>query len=244
MSEEVTIIVLSCNGLDVTKRFLNDLYRFTNNFKIIMVDNGSYDGTQEFLGSFSSEHDNMTYVSNTVNRGIIDGRNQGYEIYQEMDEQSDYICFLDNDQFVKEGWLEQHISVLVESKADLVGVEAWQMTPDYRPVRKCTRPNEAWTYVGCGGMLMKSEVPDTIGMFDPQFNPCYFEDPDFCFRAREEDFVLAWNYKARILHLAHQTLGKNPNKMRLFQKSHKKMLDKWRHKKWRMLKQVTVDSLK
>jgi len=244
MEEHTSIIVLSHNALDVTKRFLSDLYAYTENFTLIMIDNGSSDDTPEYLSKFAENHDNMVLVLNDANEGVIGGRNQGYEIFKTLNKESKYLCILDNDQFVQKGWLEQHAAVMEESNAHLVGVEAWQMSTTFRPMHKCTRPSEPWVYLGCGGMLMKTEVPAKIGMFDEQFNPCYFEDPDFCFRARQSDFRLAWNYKARIIHLPHQTLGKNPKKMQLFHKSHKKFLDKWRGNKWRMLLQDSVDALK
>jgi len=79
-----------------------------------------------------------------------------------------------------------------------VGCEAWQMLPpgrqsgkfftgtevidrSYYPFRKCIKPDETFTYIGCGGTLIKRSVYDKIGLFDEQFSPAYFEDPDFCY---------------------------------------------------------------
>ena len=76
------------------------------------------------------------------------------------------------------------------------------------PVKKVEDIRDYFTYVGCGGMLMKRRVPEKIGIFDTRFNPAYFEDPDFSFRAHQAGFKIGWNIAAKLVHLPHQTLGK------------------------------------
>jgi len=243
MANKAAIIVLSHNGLDVTKKFLKHLYRYTDDFTLIMIDNGSSDESPEYLGEFSDDHDNMLFIANDENLGVIGGRNHGWSIYQTLDDKPPYLGFLDNDQFVEDGWLDQHLNVLDQSHAHVVGVEAWMLSTTFRPMHRCKRFGEPWSYVGCGGMFMKKEVPEDISMFDPQFNPCYFEDPDFCFRARRAGYRLAWNYKARVTHLPHQTLGKNPKRMQLFQKSHAKFFEKWKGSRFTPQRQHAVEAL-
>jgi len=238
------IVVLNYNGIDVTKKFFSHLYEHTENFHVIIIDNGSDDGSVEYLSDLSSNKDNITLVCNDSNLGVIGGRNQGFNIYQSLADRPSYLSYLDNDQFVQSGWLQHHHDVLEQSNADVVGVEAWLMSNSFLPMRQCKRPTEPWTYVGCGGMLMKGEIPMKIGMFDEQFNPCYFEDPDLCFRVLDAGYKLCWNYKARLIHIPHQTLGKNPKRMELFKRSHEKFRNKWRGKKVRPMRQHSVDALK
>jgi GT2 family glycosyltransferase len=209
-SAKVDIILLSFNGLDISKTFLNCLYENTSeaDFNLIWIDNGSTDGTPCFLQEFSANRHNMALVLNEKNAGVIDGRNQGFAMLQELlAVQSEYIICLDNDQFVREDWLEHHFKVL-QRGYDLVGVEAWQMSRTFLPIRKIERVGEWFNYVGCGGCLISRKVTDKIGLYDPRFNPSYFEDPDFCFSAVEAGFKIGWNDKAKITHLPHQTLGK------------------------------------
>lgn len=230
MHPQIAIIVLSYNGLNVTKKFLNDLYNNTENFSIIMIDNGSTDGTKEYLLDFAKNHHNMLLTLNENNAGVINGRNQGYAIYKTMNNKPDLFMFLDNDQYVQKGWLEQHYDVMEHGAFDIVGVEAWLLNSVCFPVRQCKRPSDSFSYVGCGGMLIKSGVPEKIGMFDSSFNPCYFEDPDFCYRCRNEGFKIGWNYKPKLVHLAHQTLGLNRQRMENFKKSHAYFCSKWQKK--------------
>lgn len=240
---KTAIIVLSYNGVDITKKFLKHLYDFTENFLLVMIDNGSTDGSASYLGEFAAEHDNVVFVANDTNLGVICGRNYGYDVYRRLLDRPQYLCFLDNDQFVQPGWLSHHFKVMEQSKAQIVGVEAWLMNSNFRPIHQCKHTGDPFTYIGCGGTLMSSEVTDTIGMFDPQFNPCYFEDPDFCFRAVDAGFRLAWNSRAKLIHLPHQTLGKNPRRAQNFQSSHQKFCAKWKRRRVFPQRQPLVEAL-
>lgn len=226
----VDIILLSYNGKEVSRTFLDRMYENTaeQDFNLIWIDNGSSDGTVELLQQFCDSHRNMALVLNEQNAGVIDGRNQGYQmLYDLTPDNADHLMFLDNDQYVREGWLDHHFSVL-NNRYDMVGVEAWQMSRTFLPIRKIERAGEWFNYVGCGGSLISRKITDKIGMYDPQFNPSYFEDPDFCFRAVAEGFKIGWNIKARITHLPHQTLGKlGAEKEKRFISSLLKFRAKW-----------------
>jgi GT2 family glycosyltransferase len=240
---KTAILVLTHNACEVTERFLRFLYDYTSDFYLILVDNGSTDNTVDFLSKFAKEKDNINLTLNKTNLGVINGRNFAYEIYLKDPNKAEYLCFLDNDQFVQKGWLEHHFEVLEQSEADVVGVEAWRLSKTFKPVEHVKKITSPWSYIGCGGMLMKAKVPGTIGLFDPQFNPCYFEDPDFAFRVIDAGFKLAWNSKARVIHLPHQTLGKNPNKLKNFLQSYAKMAAKWKGRKFRDMIQPQVKAL-
>jgi GT2 family glycosyltransferase len=229
--KKVDIIVLSNNGLETTKDFLNLLYKNTNekDFRLIWIDNGSTDGTVDFLKTFFENRNNVVAISSEDNLGVVDGRNLGY-YYSTCTsiKKSDFLLYLDNDQFVSDGWLEQHFSVL-NMGYDIVGVEAWRMNKIFVPTEKIESINKDFNYVGCGGMLIKREVTKKIGMFDTRFNPSYFEDPDFVMRAYDAGFKIGWNYKSKIIHMPHQTLGKLPQdeKMKRFNNSWKEFRKKW-----------------
>jgi O-antigen biosynthesis protein len=240
---KTAVLVLNYNGLELTKKFFTHLYRGTENFSVIMVDNGSTDGSVEYLSKLAIEKSNFFFSASDKNLGVINGRNYAYELFQLQSEPIPYLIHLDNDQFVQPGWLDQHFEVMQQSNAQMVGVEAWLMNSGFSPIRQCKKLSDPWTYIGCGGTLMSVEVPDKIGMFDTRFNPCYFEDPDFCFRAIEAGFKMAWNSKAKITHLAHQTLGKRTDRMIHFKNSHKKLREKWQGKTFRPQRQPFVSAL-
>jgi hypothetical protein len=241
---ELDLIVLSHNGIETTKKFLDHFYKFTDNkfCRLIWIDNGSSDGSVEFLKDFFAQKlKNYVLHFSKENLGVIGGRNLGYNISQMINGRGElfpYLMFLDNDQYVEEGWLEHHLSVLNKGY-DMIGVEAWKLSDAFLPILKIPNINYDFSYVGCGGMLIRREVTNRIGIFDEQFNPAYFEDPDFNFRSHDAGFKIGWNCKAKIIHFPHQTLGKmdQTNKHKKLMDSYTKFINKWKHRKPTILKQ-------
>ncbi len=177
----VSIIVLCHNAAEVTKTFFSHLYNNTPKelFHVVVVDNASTDSTLDFLTSFLDNKDNSSIVLHSENLGVINGRNFGYNIIPAC-ASSEFVIFIDNDQFVADGWLEQHMAVINHGYG-LVGVEAWTLNRSLMPSKRILSLDQSFNYVGCGGMIIRQEVIRSIGLFDESFNPAYFEDPDFCY---------------------------------------------------------------
>lgn len=227
-----TVVVLSYNNKSVTEKFIELLFANTPKFKLIMIDNGSTDGTVEYLDSTLSVSGNpyfadghVTFVANQENLGVIGGRNMGFTLYQS--DPTEFLCFLDNDQFVGKGWLAQYHEFMNANNLDIAGADAWLMDSSFMPRVNCKKQGDPYSYVGCGGMMMRKKVVDEVGIFDERFNPAYFEDPDYNFRARQKNFRIGWNLNAKITHLPHQTLGKNEKRMKIFAESFNKFQKKW-----------------
>lgn len=231
----IDIILLSFNGIETTKNFLDRFYKHTdvNKVRLIWVENGSTDGSKEFLSEFCKNNSNFILSDGDENLGVIGGRNHGKKVSDYLSDKyfpSKYIMMLDNDQFVQPDWLEDHIGFLEKNNLDLIGVEAWIMNQGFLPIKKLDRPGGVFHYVGCGGSLFKREIVEKIGMYDEQFNPAYFEDPDFCFRSLDAGYKIGCNFGAKITHLPHQTLGKlnAQEKNKRFTDSMRKFREKWK----------------
>src|SRR4051812_17435563 len=71
----VAIIILTWNGLEYTKRCLSTLRGCTEHptYEVIVVDNGSQDGTLEYLRTLPW----IKLITNPVNAGFVMGNNQG-----------------------------------------------------------------------------------------------------------------------------------------------------------------------
>jgi GT2 family glycosyltransferase len=221
----ISILVLTFNEIDKTKEFLNELYKNTkSSFNIVIVDNGSSDGTADFLKKI--EYDNIIIHYNKENRGIIEGRNQAYRILKNNFHMIDKIIFLDNDQFVKKDWDNYYLN-LFSSGYDFVGIEAWKMKPNFYPYYRIKSLEDDFNYIGCGGMMIKNEIIENIGLFDVQFSPFYFEDPDLCFRAYQKGYKIGWCQEKIIEHQKHNLtlLG---NRKKVFFRNLNRFYKKWR----------------
>ncbi|PLL70465.1 hypothetical protein CWN62_29695, partial [Klebsiella pneumoniae] len=72
----VTIYIPTYNRLELLKRALNSVVNQTyKNLEIIVVDDNSSDGTQEFLKNFSKKDPRVSYILKTDNSGACVSRN-------------------------------------------------------------------------------------------------------------------------------------------------------------------------
>ena len=85
---KLSVITLTLNKLEYTKKFIKSLQKYTKDFELIIVDNGSTDGTVEYLESL----DFIKLIKNSENKGFSAGNNQGIAIAE-----GEYIGFLNND---------------------------------------------------------------------------------------------------------------------------------------------------
>ena len=202
MTDKIDIILLTHNDIFNTKGCIENIYHFTSNFNLVILDNYSQDGTVDFLENLKKEKDNLILSLSKENLGCIKGRNIAYG----LSNKSEYVIFLDNDQFVTKGWVKSYFSY-IDNGFDIIGFEGWQMKKDFYPQRRSCI-SEEFNYVGCGGMFLKREVIEKIGLFDEDFGMLYFEDPDFCWRANEAGYKICWNEHNKIHHKPYKLLNR------------------------------------
>lgn len=230
------VIILTYNGIENTKKCIPNLFSHTKNFNLILVDNGSTDGTQDYIKQLSRLESNVKFIQNTSNRGVAGGRNDGLKASK-----SDYCVCLDNDQYVGENWLND-LFFFLEKGFDTCGVDAWQMNmPNhfrpYFPKKHCLSKYDIPDYVGGGGHLIPRHIFEKYDFFDEKYMPFYYEDTDFYFKLARDGLKTFWNCKHNIQHQEHSSRS-NFNKAEQFRKSYKLFVDTWMPFFPRPLKQV------
>ncbi len=194
-----SIIILAHNQLECTKKCIESIEQSTpERHELILVDNGSTDGTTEFLQTYAHNHNHVRLILNKSNLGFAAGNNLGID-----QSKGEYIMFLNNDVVVTEGWLGK-LTDLLNRYPDLgmVGpvsnsVSGPQLVMDIPYGEDLVKMKEfASTYsqdhageirhvlrlVGfC--LLVRKEVLDLIGGFDNNYMSGNFEDDDLCLRS-------------------------------------------------------------
>jgi len=92
-----SIIIPVYNNFQYTKLAIESIRKYTKNFKLIIVDNGSLDETE----ILRSDKD-LTYIRNSENLGFAKACNIGANKAN-----GEFILFLNNDVVVTPGWLEK-----------------------------------------------------------------------------------------------------------------------------------------
>lgn len=182
---KLSVITLTYNKLEYTKKFVESLYKYTKDFELIIVDNGSTDGTVEYLKNLKG----IKTIFNTGNLGFSKGNNQGIEIAE-----GEYIGFLNNDILLYPNWFEECEKVFEKENAAFVSPR--HVNPHYDNTNKNSyikyfqsKFNYAVPYeksfdecvFSC--VLTKKNVLNEIGIFDEIYTPAFFEDNDIKYRA-------------------------------------------------------------
>jgi GT2 family glycosyltransferase/glycosyltransferase involved in cell wall biosynthesis len=107
--QKVSIIILTHNAFEYTVKCIESIFSHTKElFELIVVDNGSTDGTLEYLESEARGRgpgDQIKIIKNKENLGFAAGNNQGMAAAR-----GNYILLMNNDIVVTPGWLERMIS--------------------------------------------------------------------------------------------------------------------------------------
>ena len=196
----VSILILTHNALPFTRRCIDSVQRHTTvPHEIIFVDNGSTDGTVEYLRDLTQRRDNYRLIENADNVGFARGNNQAIAAARGA-----YVLLLNNDVIVTEGWLDRLIDAaesdpsigivgpttnstsgpqaLTDVGYDIRSLDGLQEFAARRAHGQAGARTAFWRAVGfC--MLVRREVIDAIGGLDSRFGRGNFEDDDFCVRA-------------------------------------------------------------
>lgn len=216
---KVSIIVLNWNNFKDTKECLESLEKISYpNHEIIVVDNGSTDGSSKEIQKIFPQY---IYIYNDSNLGFTGGNNVGMK--HAVKTGADYIFWINNDMIVDKGFLELLVETMKNEKAGLVGPAIYYYSQreklcgggiylnfwktKIKGYKFTGKLREVDALSGC--FLIKKQVIDKIGCFyEPYF--FNFEEFDYCLQARKAGFKIFCEPKSKIWHKVGVTLGKTP----------------------------------
>ena len=239
---KATLIVLAWNRWDLTKRCLDTLRKTDlTGAEVLVVDNGSEDETPEALKAYGW----LRVSRNPSNLGFVRGNNAGIAA---ADPDSDIVLLNNDMEFEQEDWL-QRLRDCAHSTPDAGVVGCRLRLPDQKLLHAGTfiLPDSMWgQQIGClqkdvgqftstrevEGIVfacayIRREVIERIGALSEDFQS-YFEDTDYCFRAREAGFRVLVCGDVTLVHREHgSTEGDDGRFMEIFQASREKFRKKW-----------------
>jgi GT2 family glycosyltransferase len=226
VTTKVSIIILNWNGLEDTIECLESLKKMTYpNYEVIVVDNGSKGDDalvlQEEFGDY------IHLIQNDKNCGYTGGNNIAIR-YVMNHSAPDYFLILNNDTIVAPDFLGQMIKV-AESDASIgiAGPKVYYYDFPDRSQSVGARINMRTSQTSaaatkqidtgqCGGeqavdyvsgccLLIKKELIQKVGLFDESYF-CYWDENDYCFRAKEAGYRVVCIPEAKMWHKAPMNL--------------------------------------
>lgn len=205
---KLSIITLLHNKLEYTKKYIESLYKYTKDFELILVENGSTDGTLEYIKSL--KYENIKTIINKENLGFSKGNNQGIDIAE-----GEYIGFLNNDILLYPNWFEECEKVFQKENAAFVSPRQINPYIDNTNEKKYIsyfkklnfRKSYEKSLSDCAFscVLTKHNIIDNLKGFDESYTPAFFEDDDFKCRAIEAGYNIYTCNKVCFFHFGSVT---------------------------------------
>lgn len=230
----ISIVIPSLNKLAYTRRCLDSLLLTAGvEFEFVIVDNGSADGTAEYLLDFrwrtAAAGIPTTVLFNDRNVGACTARNQAIGLCRGSE-----IAFLDNDIVLRDRrWLTvlretlysddriamvtpkllfpfppyniEHVGIAISpnGRVGYPGRNASKDDPAY-----ATRRELQGSASAC--ILVKRSVLDEVGGFDEVYNPVQFEDLDLEYRMKARGYTLVYEPAVEMYHFENVTTDNTP----------------------------------
>ncbi|HVC36214.1 MAG TPA: glycosyltransferase family 2 protein [Candidatus Dormibacteraeota bacterium] len=220
---KIAVVVLNWNGKESLAACLESLLVQSMPATVIVVDNGSTDGSLEFL---NSNYPQVDVVVNKKNLGFAGGVNSGIARAQEL--AVDYLALLNNDATAEQDWLAGLVDCLNSNSR--VGIATCKLldakgehidsTGDYYtnwglPYPRGRGEDDLTKYdhltsvfaASGGASLFRMSMLQQIGLFDQDFF-AYYEDVDISFRAQLAGWKIAYVPSAVVYHQIGATSSK------------------------------------
>jgi GT2 family glycosyltransferase len=219
----VTVVIPVWNGADVIAGCLRDLYANSGDLlhSVVAVDNASPDDS---VAQIEALFPQVQIVRSSFNLGFGGGINLG--VQAALAGPAGVFVLLNQDCLVEPGWLDALCGGLdVDPQAAIGGCTllnadgsinhagAQIQMPLAYSQHLTTVPDAPvrMEYVTGAAFAIRRDAWEAVGPFDEDFYPAYYEEADYCYRARQGGWGVLYVPSARVRHLqASQAWRKDP----------------------------------
>ncbi len=202
---QISIVIPTYNRLDFITRTLESMEGLNypkSDFEVIVVDDGSSDGTYEYMLKYSKTTKlNFSFISQK-NSGPAAARNVGLKYAK-----GKYVAYTDSDCIVDKNWLWELLKGFTSDDIAGVGGSAEGVGDDIfsryfaQTGMYSTRVLDGTVaYLLTLNACYRKDILQLFNGFNEEFKQPGGEDPDLSFRIRKKGYLLAYNPKAIVYH--------------------------------------------
>jgi len=223
---KVSIVFLTWNGKKYTFDLLNSLKKINyKNYNIIVVDNGSDDGTQEELKKKYGGI--ITLIENKKNLGFAEGTNIG--IREALKRESKYIITMNNDMIVEKNFLNFLVDVMEKHPEVAVSTPLiYYMNPknmiwcagckytikSFKPLKQgdtdIGQLKEGYVDACDCVLMMRSNVLKEEGLLEGKFFLIH-ELTEWCLRVTKKGYKCLFKPKSKVWHKVSVSMKQTRN---------------------------------
>ncbi len=210
-SNKILVVLVNWNGKLDTLECLTSLKSVAYPHTAVVVDNGSRDDS---VACIRKEFPEVLVFETGGNLGFAGGNNVALEWALKKD--FEWILLLNNDTVVDPNFLSAFLDASrAEPKAKILGAKIYRYDKkntidhlggmwnpnigEFVSLKKDTEHMQKVDYVCGAALFMHRSVPEDIGLLEPSFF-LFWEETDFCCRARRRGFEVWTAPKAKIWH--------------------------------------------
>ena len=225
MRPEVDVVILAYNSGSILEKTLPRILETDYPaMKVIVVDNGSEDGTTDFIAR-GPYRDKVELIKLDKNYGCSGGLNRSIPHLR-----GKYVAFLNEDIIPEKDWLAKLVEVL-ESDKSVVATMSKLVSPKTGRVeaagttfdeRTCSGnvsilPMTDIPYAGLGATLFRTAVVKRVPMEERYF--LYWEDVDYSFRLKADGSRIRMCQESVLYHFHQGSVKRNFTKADIFRMS-------------------------
>ncbi len=220
---KTTVIIPNYNGIKYLENCLRSLREDSGSVPVIVVDNGSSDGSEKVYSGFPG----VKQIRNAENKGFSVAVNQGI-----LAADTEYVLLLNNDIEVKTGFIRSleaaldkdfrvfsaqaqmrsmHEPERLDGAGDYYCALGWPMAAAKGRNISCRANHGKWIFSSCAGAaIYRREQLISLGLFD-ELHFAYFEDVDVGYRARIRGYRNRYVPEAVVYHAGSAFSGSRHN---------------------------------
>lgn len=203
----LSIIIPNYNGRQLLEKNLPIVIKNSPNVKIIIVDDGSIDGSIDLI---KTNFPQIKIIQKDNNAGFSDTVNLGVE-----QTKTDIVILLNNDVRPKKGWLKPLLGHFKDKQVFAVGCLDKSIENNKTVLRgrgigqfkrgflihkrgEINKTSTLWVSAGSGAF--RRSIWEKLGGLDPLFSPFYWEDIDLSYRAQKIGYKILFECQSQVIH--------------------------------------------